>query len=173
MSKLFENKQIIHIASEFVVLTGLTFYFSSKNKKLLEHIEDLSQRLEEQEDIIQKHDNSIKELINAVNNIRQPYRNQPPHPPNRHKVHSTHPPPPPPSPSPKIQHSRKYEKSTKSRKKSPATVKKEKVREDDEILYEKISEEESQTEGDSELDADILDELKELVDDNDNLKKKL
>ena len=52
MSKLLENKQIIHIAAEILVLVGITFYFSSKNKKLSEHIEDLSQRLEDQEDLI-------------------------------------------------------------------------------------------------------------------------
>ena len=56
MSKILENKQIIHIATEIVALMGIIFYFSSKNKKLLSHIEDLSQRLEEQEDLIQKHE---------------------------------------------------------------------------------------------------------------------
>lgn len=54
VSKLFDNKQLVHIASEIVVLSGLTFYFSSKNKRLLAHIEELSQRIEEQEDRIQK-----------------------------------------------------------------------------------------------------------------------
>jgi len=67
MSKLIENKQIIHIATEIIVILGVTFYFSSKNKKLLEHIEDLSQRLEEQEDLIQKHEQIIKQLVNAIN----------------------------------------------------------------------------------------------------------
>ena len=67
MSKLLENKQIIHIATEVVVLIGLTFYFSSKNKKLMEHIEDLSQRLEDQEDLIQKHEQIIRQLVQAVN----------------------------------------------------------------------------------------------------------
>jgi hypothetical protein len=66
MSKLIENKQIIHIATEIIVILGVTFYFSSKNKKLLEHIEDLSQRLEEQEDLIQKHEHIIKQLGRTV-----------------------------------------------------------------------------------------------------------
>jgi len=67
MSKLLENKQMIHIATEIVVLIGITFYFSSKNKKLSEYIEDLSQRLEDQEDLIQKHEQIIRQLVQAVN----------------------------------------------------------------------------------------------------------
>jgi uncharacterized protein YoxC len=60
--KFFDNKQLVHIASEVVVLVGLTFYFSSKNKKLLSHIEELSQRIEEQEDRIQKMEVSLQQV---------------------------------------------------------------------------------------------------------------
>jgi hypothetical protein len=69
MSALSENKQLIHVASEIVVLVGLTFYFNQKNKKLMNHIEDLAQRLEEQEDLLQKHEEIIKKLVQAVNSI--------------------------------------------------------------------------------------------------------
>lgn len=63
-----ENKQqMIHIASEVVVLLGLTFYFNKKNKKIMEHIEDLAQRIEEQEDLLQKHEQVIKKLVNFIN----------------------------------------------------------------------------------------------------------
>ena len=68
MSKLLENKQIIHIVTEIITVIVIIFYFSSKNRKLLGHIEDLSQRLEEQEDIIQKHELIIKQLVQAINN---------------------------------------------------------------------------------------------------------
>ena len=68
MSKLLENKQIIHIVTEIIAAIVIIFYFSSKYKKLLGHIEDLSQRLEEQEDIIQKHELIIKQLVQAINN---------------------------------------------------------------------------------------------------------
>ena len=68
MSNLIENKQqMFHIASEIVVLFGITFYFNQKNKKLLSHIEDLSQRVEDQEDIIQKHEQVIRKLLEFVN----------------------------------------------------------------------------------------------------------
>jgi hypothetical protein len=76
MSKLFENKQqLVHIASEVVVLLGLTFYFNSQNKKLTGHIEDLAQRIEEQEDLIQNHETIIKQLVEQVNKLGQ--RKQP------------------------------------------------------------------------------------------------
>jgi hypothetical protein len=71
MSKLLENKQMVHIASEVVVLIGLTFYFSQKNKKLMGHIEDFALRLEEQDDIIQKHEQLIQRLANAVQQLQQ------------------------------------------------------------------------------------------------------
>ena len=63
MSTLLEKKHIIHMITEVVVILGVIFYFSSKNKKLLNHIENLSKRLEEQEDIIQKHEKIITQLI--------------------------------------------------------------------------------------------------------------
>ena len=78
MSKLIENKHIIHIASEIIVLLGLTFYFNQKNKKIMGHIQDLSQRIEEQEDLLQKHEQVIKKLVDFIskqsestNNIHQ------------------------------------------------------------------------------------------------------
>jgi hypothetical protein len=67
MSKLLENKQLVHIASEVVVLLGLTFYFNQQNKKLMGHIEDLVQRIEDQEDLLQKHEEVIKKLVEYVN----------------------------------------------------------------------------------------------------------
>ena len=69
MSQILENKQMVHIVSEVIVLIGLTFYFNQKNKKLLNHIEDLAQRIEEQEDLLQKHENIIKKLVASINEI--------------------------------------------------------------------------------------------------------
>ena len=68
MSQLItDNKQLmVHIASEVVVLVAITFYFNQKNKKLTSHIENLAQRVEEQEDLLQKHGQMIKRLINYV-----------------------------------------------------------------------------------------------------------
>jgi len=68
MPKLLENKQLIHIVSELVILLGITFYFSRKIKKLSSQIEDLALKIEEQDDIIQKHEQIIRSLVEYVNN---------------------------------------------------------------------------------------------------------
>jgi hypothetical protein len=72
MTNVLERKEIIHIVVEVVVLAGITFYFSSKNKKLLDNIQVLSKKLEEQSEIIQKHEHIIMQLVKSVqssNNI--------------------------------------------------------------------------------------------------------
>jgi hypothetical protein len=155
MSKLFENKQIIHIATEIVALIGIIFYFSSKNKKLLEHIEDLSQRLEDQEDLIQKHEQIIRQLVQAVNNRGGTHKQLSP------KVKKN-----------KVSHPKRTKKELKS---SPKPV----VNFDDEVeeIYEPQSKrsaatvEEYSSDDDSDLDAEIADELQELHQ-QDGLKKR-
>ena len=72
MSKILKNKQLIHVAVEVVVLVGLVYYVSSKNKKLMNHIEDLAQRVEEQDEQIEKHEQIIRQLVDAMNRINPP-----------------------------------------------------------------------------------------------------
>lgn len=62
--KLIDNKQMVHIISEVVVMLGMTFYFSSKNKQLQGYIDELSQRLEEQEDRVHKLEGTLQQLNN-------------------------------------------------------------------------------------------------------------
>lgn len=71
MSKILENKQMIHIAAEVIVILGITFYFSQKNKKIMNHINDLSQRLEDQEDVIQKYEQIITTLSKKIEEHEQ------------------------------------------------------------------------------------------------------
>jgi hypothetical protein len=154
MLKLFENKQIIHIATEIVALIGIIFYFSSKNKKLLEHIEDISQRLEDQEDLIQKHEQIIKQLVHVINTRGSLINKEQPE-------------------SPKLE-----SKSIVKRKK-PNPLKRlvtpsSSFNDDEEVeeTYEpsvKVIEDES-SDDDSDLDAEIADELQELQ--QDGLKKR-
>lgn len=66
MSKLLDNKQMIHIAAEIVILIGVTFYFSQKNRKLMVHIEDLTLRLEEQDELLQNHEKVLQKLVAHV-----------------------------------------------------------------------------------------------------------
>jgi spore germination protein YaaH len=76
MSKLFENKQqIIHIATEIIALIAITFYFSQKNKKLMTHIEDLAQRIEDQEETILKHEKMINTMLETIQSQQQNFAN--------------------------------------------------------------------------------------------------
>lgn len=64
--KQFDNKQLLHIGCEVVALLGVSYYFSSKNKTLQSHIEELSQKLEEQEDKILKLEETMKSSMNVA-----------------------------------------------------------------------------------------------------------
>ena len=70
MTSFIENKQLIHVATEIVVGLSVTFYFNQQNKKLKSYIDVLSQRIEEQEEEIQKHSEIIEKLL-KVNNESQ------------------------------------------------------------------------------------------------------
>ena len=63
MSKLlFENKQLTHVGVEVLVLIVLTFYFNSKISRLQNVIKELSQHIQEQETILEKHEQLLKQL---------------------------------------------------------------------------------------------------------------
>jgi len=65
-----DSKQIIHIASEVVVIGGITAYFMNKTNKLTEQIDDLEIKLAQHEEIIRNHENLLLKLLNAVNEIQ-------------------------------------------------------------------------------------------------------
>ena len=84
-----ETKQIIHIASEIVVLVALFVYFTQKNKRLSKHIQELAERLEQQEDIIQRHEQVIRKLVDIINSMGPNKRPQNPQPKNHVKPRSS------------------------------------------------------------------------------------
>jgi len=48
-----DNKiQIIHIVAEVIIICGLTFYTVNRNKKLLCYIQDLEQKISQQEELL-------------------------------------------------------------------------------------------------------------------------
>lgn len=153
-----ENKQMIHIASEIVALVGLTFYFNQKNKKLLGHIENLAQKIEEQEDLLQKHEHIIKKMLEFMNDQNEkntPHvlakqlettkiRKKPPSPAK--EVHTKPPlkvPTPSKTESTKVSFSDQILKTTKK----PSPV---------------VESEESSDSEESDLDAELAEELEEL-----------
>lgn len=159
MSKLLENKQLVHITSEIVVLLGLTFYFNQQNKKLMGHIEDLVQRIEDQEDLLQKHEEVIKKLVEYVNQ-QQTAKTQ--------QVHT----PPTPQVTPQVTpQTIKSASKSKNVDKLPKKVEKPSKQpivhvQQKEVVDRRVSFTEEQlnddSQSDSDLDAEIAQELSEL-----------
>ena len=71
MTRLIENNQIIHIAAELLVLVGLIVWMTHKNKQLLNHIEQLHHKQEEQDRLLQGHDSAIQQLMMVMQNMTQ------------------------------------------------------------------------------------------------------
>jgi hypothetical protein len=91
MPKFMETKQIIHIASEIVVLVALTVYFTQKNKRLSKHIQELAERLEQQEDVIQRHEQVIRRMVDIINSMgpkRAQSQSQPQHTQSKSQNHT-------------------------------------------------------------------------------------
>jgi hypothetical protein len=82
------NFQTIHILVEVVTICGISYYFNRKLNTLTKQIEDLLLRLDDQEKIIQNHDDVLKKLISNYTYRQQqqqlvttppaPYTNSPP-----------------------------------------------------------------------------------------------
>lgn len=79
-NNMMENKQqMIHIIAEIVLMIAIVFYFNQKHKKVLSLVEDLAQRVEEQEDLLQKHEEVIKKLVEGFNVLQtEQYKTPPP-----------------------------------------------------------------------------------------------
>ena len=60
------KQQIIHIASEVVIITGISIYFQLKISNLHNCIERLENKIEQQDQIIQNHDQLLLRIMNNV-----------------------------------------------------------------------------------------------------------
>ena len=163
MSKLLENKQMVHIVAEFVVLLGITFYFTQKNKKLMGHLEDLSQRIEEHEDKIKNQDMKIQRLGEHINMMLQQNQQKVQVKPVNHQIETRT--------QPKKLHTKKVSQKKVVIQEEPSFI---------DIPISSIPQysepeplvivEEDEEESEAELDSMIKDELDEL-EDLDDLKK--
>ena len=66
MNKIINNIQMLHILTEIIVISGITLYFSNKNKKITSHLEDISSRVDELEDLLSKKDEKIESLLKKI-----------------------------------------------------------------------------------------------------------
>ena len=71
LDRLIENKNLIIAGLQLVIIIGLIVYFNKRNNKLVNQIQDLTQRIDEQDDLIQKHEDIIKKLIGSLNKVVQ------------------------------------------------------------------------------------------------------
>lgn len=75
MFEILHKKDIIHIIAEIAVIAGVVYYFSIQNKKLLEHIKRLDAKLEEQDKLINKHEEILKEILASKVSNYVPFKN--------------------------------------------------------------------------------------------------
>jgi hypothetical protein len=68
---IFENSQLIHIASEVVVLCGITFYVVAQNRKMTACVDELTQKLEEKEERFVKLENFMQQISGVIPMINQ------------------------------------------------------------------------------------------------------
>ena len=168
MSFLTDNKQqLVHIASEIVLFAGVIYYFDKKHKTLLNVLEQLVEKINEQNNIISLQDSKLNQLSETITFLSDeldkiksnPNLLSPPQPPPQ----MVHPPPqmvqPPEMVQPPTQKSKshvipiqpKIPKVTKNNKKKPS------------VSF-KTTPPPPPIEEESDLDAELCEELEELED---------
>jgi hypothetical protein len=162
--KIFQNREMIHIVSEVIVLTGMTYYFSSQNKKLSARIDELSKKIEQQEQQMLTMDSGLRQIAGALamtnqrlDSVQPGSTGLPPVVPNPTQSNPVVPLPTQPiSVQPGVSQS-----TTKITFKNPISSTKiiEEIPEDDDI-------------SDSDLDEEIRAEIQELTDQEDSSLKK-
>ena len=60
------TSQIIHIVTEMIALLSITAYFMNENKKLTGKLNSLSEKVEEQDEKLQKHDKVLFDILRQM-----------------------------------------------------------------------------------------------------------
>ena len=63
------KQQIIHIVSEVVIITGISIYFQLKVRNLHSAIERLENKIEQQDQVIQNHEQLLLRIMNNVDSM--------------------------------------------------------------------------------------------------------
>ena len=69
------TSNIIHIVVETITLVAITTYFMQQNKKMMEHIDNLNEKIEEQDEKLLKHDKLISDILKKQNKLSQAVAN--------------------------------------------------------------------------------------------------
>lgn len=70
MSFIKDNKDIIHIATETVVVIGLGYYIHVSNSNLRNHISELRTSLDSTRTLVNTHEQTIKQLIMKIEELQ-------------------------------------------------------------------------------------------------------
>lgn len=73
-----QNFQMIHIASEFVALIGITFYFTSKHNSVMSEIKTLQTVIQKQQTTLSQYDKKINDLSKLIEKLQTRINNPPP-----------------------------------------------------------------------------------------------
>jgi hypothetical protein len=71
MSFIKDNKDIIHIATETVVVVGLGYYIHASTSNLRNHISELRNNLDSTRTLVNTHEQTIKQLIMKIEELQQ------------------------------------------------------------------------------------------------------
>lgn len=173
--KMFSNGQLIHFGVEAVLLICVVFYFSSKNKKLANQIEELSARIEDQKDHIKELESSLNDLGIAIEKRVLPYiesqrsfQRQPLPQPQVQQVRQSQPQPQAHPQSQQQHHRHRYQQQPKRRDRRPReekqpipTPSQPSQQQPNNEDYTNVSDVESECDP-AELDAELQDELDEI-----------
>jgi len=69
MQKL-DNNQLLHIGTEVIVLGVAGFYLNKKYKSLISYVDTLKEKIEEQDELLNKHEEVIVKLVELVNELK-------------------------------------------------------------------------------------------------------
>ena len=71
------NMQMIHIASELVGLIGITFYFTSKHNAVMTEIKKLQDIVQKQQSMLAKYDKKITDLTTVIEKLEAKIKTAP------------------------------------------------------------------------------------------------
>lgn len=69
MNSLVQNKQLIHVAAEVLVIGGMAVYFQKKNTAMQSELDQIKERCSSYEKLLNEHSTTIKQIVNQINNI--------------------------------------------------------------------------------------------------------
>ena len=161
MSSIFQNARLIHIVGEVVILSAVVIYFHLQNQKLTSHIKEIVKKLEEQDELLKKHDVILQRLLTAnVQSFQNPGRQQVPQfqeqPMRPQAPQFQERPQAPQTPQPTRQQPKTEIKIKKVETKPVA------LNLDTSIKEVEVEVEEDETENEEDLDQEIAKELEEL-----------